>query len=247
MNSKKTASVIVPSLLVVALWIAMAGIPSMRASNAADERLASAESDRSALARSLVEVQGLSAMQGETERSAHQIEAAIPSQLELGSLLQAIDGAGYANGVAVGNFSPIQITDNASSTQATRMPDGISSVSFGLSAEGSYDSILDFFEAVESLDRLVIFDSVDVFTGTEDSAVLIVEGRLRIFTSGAITEFEATNRSQGGALALSEGSNDQSDPDREAEGGDAFSEHMPPGLTEVELSEFVESIGSANE
>lgn len=242
MRTKSVTQVVAPSLLVAMLWFAVSGYPSLKAARDADTRYEAAKTETAALLDSLVRIQTLPTELAETERRASLVVAAIPEQMELGSLIQSVDRAGQENNVLVESFSPIQILDNTSSTIETRVPDGISSVSFGLAAMGTYEDIIGFALALENLDRLLVLDSIEIFADAEDSLVLVTEIQLRVFTSGALTDAAAGDLAEELAYEQEAGSADSSASPLPLENLPVSGE-FPGSSTELEIAEFLESAG----
>ncbi len=234
MNTKSMAQYGAPTLAVVLIWGAIAGYPSMRSLRAAEDRVTVAESERSSLLRSFEEVRGLADAQEATLRQIDELELSIPGAIELGSLIKAVDMAGTLNGVAVEGLSPIQIDDGSSGEVAVATPAGISSVTFGLTVVGEYESLVSFLETLERTERLLLLDSVVVHAELQNTGVLTAEIVMRVFTSAAITRSGTSGSFPDEALAFDDG--------QTVADGATAAPVLPPGLSEEEITAFLASV-----
>lgn len=234
MSAKHLAQYGAPTLAVFLIWIAVAGYPSMRALGAAEERQEVANVERSALLLAFEDIRALPDREEQTLQQIDDLGLLIPDGLDVGALIQSIDQAGTMNGVAVEKFSPSQIDDSSTLLASRVLPAGISSVTFGLTAQGQYESMIGFLESLEQLDRLILLDSIDIHTDAESSLVLTTEIVLRVFTSAAITQSSSAEGLSDDALAFDDGRDPTADT--------VDVPVLPPGLSEAEILEFLASV-----
>lgn len=202
MNWKKIAPLVLPSVVVLLVWVGVVWVPTRGDLGQAVTRIEDAQQERVRLANRLDTIQTLPSLEARMQRRTRELGRAIPVRANLGNFLASVDSAALWNDVVVDNLAPTGITDNGSAPLNTRMPEGISSISIGLTVSGDYAHLLQFLEALEDMNRLVIVDAIDVFAAIEDSTVLSIIIELRIFTSGPISPYGVLDQSPVGGLAF---------------------------------------------
>ncbi len=240
MKAKSLSQLGAPTVLVFALWFGVSWSPSVRAEADAEQRIVEAEADRSELMASLQRVRVLPELEAEIGQRREQTALAVPTGSQIGAFVQALDGLAVSNGISIQELTPIQIQGNSASSFGTPLPIGVSSVSMSLTAEGEYPNLLGFLRSIEAMDRLVILDSLDVSAGAEDETLLSIDLQLRVFTTESISQSTGDNSFTGSDLGAEIPASELA-----FEGDPALAEQapvLPPGLTEEELSEFLEGV-----
>ncbi len=183
-----------PAVVVGVLWVAFAWFPANRAIDSSDRDVDLAQTERLAFVDELAGARQLEADWDGVMEQRRTLELAIPADLELDAFIRLIDEIAVTAGARVEQFSPVAVETSSTGEDTNELPAGVTAVDLNLALSGTYSELAAVVEALEKLDRAVVFDNVSFTADEENSDVLTLDSTFRIFTLETLVAQDAVDR-----------------------------------------------------
>lgn len=200
MNRRHSLQILVPCMLVGALWVVLAWLPASGRLEDASARLAQAEDQISVQSQELVSLRLLPGEQEATLHNAALAELAIPQLAGLGQFLRDLDSLADQSGLEIESLTPTDVHNAGTAPEGEELPVGVSSVGYRMVGLGDYTDVLEFLDRLRSTDRLVLLDELELSAGSDDQLVLSIE--FRVFTTDLLIEPDESEVDSPKALAF---------------------------------------------
>ncbi|MDW3221153.1 MAG: type 4a pilus biogenesis protein PilO [Acidimicrobiales bacterium] len=184
MTPRSIAQVLAPTAVAIAAWFAVGWLPSQSAS--AQDAEAEAQAEFALLAAELADARALGAELDALEADIEAAEKAVPAQREVGTFVRFAHSAATESGVVLDQIAPLAVSSDTDPDSEAPLPSGTSSILISIGATGSYLDLMSFIDALVAADRLVLVDGVEMRADESDSAIVILDVEVRIFTTESL-------------------------------------------------------------
>lgn len=188
MTRSRLTQIWAPPLVIALVWLGAAWYPNGRSEDSVAEQLEELDRQRSIQIDRLASLRTLAAAGDELALRRQLLVETLPAESNLGVVLASFDAAAQTAGIQIDNLTPARADESESSATTTPLPAGVASITFRLTANGSYQSILDFVDGLTSMQRLLIVDGLSVFARAQDPNALNLTLNVRVFTSLSLSE-----------------------------------------------------------
>lgn len=189
MTVKRTA---LPPLALVLLWFAAAWWPARAMVASEQARLDDLQSQQLAMVSTLNELATAEELTPRFEEDLERIDAAVPDQLRMSSLLRQFDAEADAAGIQIELFTPTEVLISSSLDRGRLVPAGMSAVALSLTGQGPFEATLDFVGRIQALPRLVVIDRLGLRTVDDGAGEIIIDIDFRIFTTESMAPSTGT-------------------------------------------------------
>lgn len=140
------------AVLIVVAWMFLIYRPRGDEIAGIEEEIAQAEDLESSLQAQVARLQELDEERPSVEAELRQLTAAVPPEPELATLILTLHDEATRSGIDFLQFTPSPPTAGEET----------SVIAAGLNVSGSFFTVLDFLDRVETLDRIIVIDALDL-------------------------------------------------------------------------------------
>ncbi|HVW35202.1 MAG TPA: type 4a pilus biogenesis protein PilO [Acidimicrobiia bacterium] len=179
-TNRAVIALVVMSALVLAYgWNKVFLAPKARAKAAVAKELATARTAEQALRQNLAALQTLARDTQSREAELARLGKLVPATPDLAGAIDAFDQTARSAGVSLSSLVPAPATATAT---------GPATLGVSMKVSGSFNQVYDYLHRLETLDRLVVVDSVSLTgSGTGGSTKVDADIRSRLFSASAGT------------------------------------------------------------
>lgn len=174
MSRRVAALAIVAIVVLLLLWFMLLWRPQGDALDRANERVTAAETERGALQLRLSRLRAAQEGSADLMADVERMRRAVPDEAELAQFILDANDIAVTAGVTFLSITP--------STPAASTDAGLpTEVALAIAVRGTYDSVIDYLDALEALPRIVVVDTLNV--NPEGADALAVSLTARMFTT----------------------------------------------------------------
>lgn len=165
------------AVMAVVLWYVMLFGPQRAERRRVAEQVAAAERQEQELRSTLGRLRRLAAERGAQEAQLERLRRLVPPQPDVAGFILAANDAAIRSGVDWVSFSP--------AAPAAGTGGGPSTVGVSIAVNGGFFTVLDYLRRLESLERLVVIDSLQLSPGGQAGDALRLNATMsaRMFTA----------------------------------------------------------------
>jgi len=185
-------AIILPPVALVVLWFTAIWWPARSAVSNEEDRLAAIQTDQLAL---ITEFDGLNAASDQLDSLNAEVaglDVAIPSRAGVAAFVRQLDAESLATDFRIEVLAPTLVLGGTTLDPDRAVPAGMSSISFSLTGQGSFEAAMEFVDQVATLPRLVVIDELGLTSIEGESGQVILDLDVRVFTTEQMTS-TATN------------------------------------------------------
>jgi len=173
-SRRVAALAIVAIVVLLLLWFMLLWRPQGDALDRANERVTAAETERGALQLRLSRLRAAQEGSADLMADVERMRRAVPDEAELAQFILDANDIAVTAGVTFLSITP--------STPAASTDAGLpTEVALAIAVRGTYDSVIDYLDALEALPRIVVVDTLNV--NPEGADALAVSLTARMFTT----------------------------------------------------------------
>ena len=180
-----TAMMVMAGLVLCYGWNHFFLAPKSAARSAAATQLATAKKSETDLRQSLVQLKKLAADTQAREAELARLGKLVPSDPDVAGAILALNDTANQAQVAWSTFTP--------ATPAASAGGGPVSMAIGMKIAGTFGQVFDYLRRLETLDRLVVVDGIQLASATTNGVVgLEADIKARMFAAGTANPAAAT-------------------------------------------------------
>ena len=180
-------TLVLPPMALTGLWAAAIWWPSQSSVAEEHDRLAAIQSDQLALITEFNDLSSGAEQVDALNAELESLDVAIPPSPDIAAFVRQLDAEADASQFEIDLLAPTLVLGGAATDPDRVVPPGMSSVSFSITGQGSFEAAMAFVDRVMTLPRLIVVDALGLTSVEGDTGQVILDLDLRIFTTDQMT------------------------------------------------------------